>query len=122
MAGQWWKNLAQHLPVIDACIERARLRTARIVRLEAEGASTRNVYTRDGLNKRVVCVVRKGQPVRARVLDRDESFPQSAGPIFTRAPAQPPAASCYRNQRVMLPGTRTPAGWLSSLKPGRRCK
>lgn len=119
---QWWKNLVQHLPVIDACIERARLRTARIVRLEADGANIRNVYTRDGLNNRVVCVVRKGQAVRARVLDREESFPQATGPIFTRTPGQPPSASCYRNQRVVLPGTRTPAGWLSSLKPGRRCK
>lgn len=119
---QWWSNLSQHLLVIDACIERARLRTARIVRVDADGAATRHVYARDGLNNRVVCVVRKGQTVRARVLDRDETFPQAAGPLFTREPGQPPTASCYRNQRVLVRGTRQPAGWLSYLKPGRRCR
>lgn len=119
---KWWSNLTQHLPVIDACIERARLRTARIARVDADGAATRHVYMRDGLNNRVVCTVRKGQSVRARVLDRDEAFPQAAGPVFTRDPGQPPTASCYRNQRVTVRGTRQALGWLSYLKPGRRCK
>lgn len=119
---QWWSNLTQQLPVIDACIERARLRTARIVKVTAEGPFTRHVYARDGLKNRIMCVVRSNEPVRARVLDRDEPFPQTEGPLFTRAPGEPPSASCYRNQRAMERGTRKPAGWLSYVKPGRRCK
>lgn len=117
----WWRLVAPHIPVIDACIAKARLRTARIVSVEAEGTSTRHVYARDGLNTRIACTVRKGQPVKARALGHKDSFPQ-IGALFTRAPAQPPSATCYRNNRVVDPRSKALLGWMSYLKPGRRCR
>ncbi len=119
--GEWWRNVSEHLPVIDACIQKAHMRTARVVKLEASAEGGREVYLRDGLNHRVACDVRAAQPVQARAFDVNELFPHGSGPLFTRAPGNPLPAKCYRSERVRDPRTRTLVGWLSYAKPGRRC-
>ncbi len=121
LRGEWWRSVLNYLTVIDACIQKTRTRTARVVKLEASNDGL-EVFLRDSLNQRISCYVQPGEPVEARAVDVNEPFPSSSGPIFTRAPGNPPNVSCYRNQRVMDPQTRSPAGWLSYLKPGKRCR
>ncbi|MSQ59958.1 MAG: hypothetical protein EXR36_10040 [Betaproteobacteria bacterium] len=118
--GNWWRGVVSYLPFIDACIRKAQARTARIVNVEATKDSL-DVYLRDQLHQRIACTVQTDGTVQARAVNMDEHFPAS-GPIFTRAPGAPPNPTCYSSKRVMDPNTRSSAGWLSTLKPGKRCR
>ncbi|MFN0318221.1 MAG: lysozyme inhibitor LprI family protein [Burkholderiales bacterium] len=118
--GDWWRSVVNYLPFIDACIRKAQARTARVVNLEATKDNL-DIYLRDPLHQRIACTVQADGSVRARAVNMDEHFPAS-GPIFTRAPGAPPNPSCYSSKRVMNPKTRSAAGWLSTLKPGKRCR
>ena len=121
LRGQWWRSVLNYLPVIDACIQKTQARTASVVSLEATKDSL-EVFLRDSLHQRIACRVQPDGAVQARAVDMDEPFPSSSGPIFTRAPGNPPNVSCYSSQRVIDAKTRSSAGWLSYLKPGKRCR
>lgn len=105
----WAVNLAQYLPAIDACLARVQARPGRVtiaypndegqtaVRLlEADGGRSECVVSADG------ATVASVEPLA----DRDV-FPSERDPLFTRSPAQPPPASCYKNEEMKG------VGWLS---------
>lgn len=110
----WAVDLSQLVPAIDACLTRVEAQPARVtiayvneennaaVRLlEADGGRSECVASLDGA--RVVSVV--------PLTDRD-TFRGERDPMFTRAPAGPPASACYANEEVQGSSGAT-LGWLS---------
>ncbi len=110
----WATDLSQLLPAIDACLARVQARPGRvtIAYVNDEGQAAVRLLEADG--GRSECLVSPDGATVAGVeplADRDV-FRGERDPLFTRAPASPPPASCYSNEEVKGSSGAT-MGWLS---------
>jgi uncharacterized membrane protein len=117
----WWRDPLPQLPLIDACLQKAKLQGGSVIKLSATPDGGRQIFLRDALFQRITCTVRPGQPPQVRALDVHEPFPHVSATIFTRAPGNPFSGDCYSNQRLTDPSHHL-IGWLSHVKPGKRCR
>ena len=110
----WATDLSQLLPAIDACLARIQAKPGRvtIAYVNDEGQAAVRLLEADG--GRSECLVSPDGATVAGVeplADRDV-FRGERDPLFTRAPASPPPASCYSNEEVKGSSGAT-VGWLS---------
>lgn len=116
-AGQssgWAVALPHLLPAIDACLTRVQARPGRVTYayVNEEGQTAVRIAEADG--GRSECLVAPDGATVARVdplSDRDV-FRDERDPLFTRAPAKPPASSCTTSEEVKGSNGAT-VGWLS---------
>jgi hypothetical protein len=110
----WSQHLEEWLPAIDACL--ARTPSAPAVALLAWSVKPGlvGVRTRSGGAQRWDCISRSdGAAIeRFESVTPPEAHPAEASPLFSRAPLEPPAGSCFDHERFFAQDGRF-LGWLS---------
>lgn len=113
----WSVIVPRILPAIDACLQRADAKPARVtIAYPAENGTDVSVRLVEADNGRAECVVAPdGSAIRSYegLSDRDV-FRGERDPLFTRAPTRPPAGRCDDSTEIV--GAGGPVGWLTRQK------
>ncbi len=110
----WSQHLEEWLPAIDACLTRTPSAPAVALLAWSVKPGLVGVRTRDAGARRWDCVSRSDGAAIERfdAVSPPEAHPAEASPLFSRAPLEPPADSCFDHERAFSQDGRF-LGWLS---------